>query len=221
MQASQSARARRVGASSEKAITYRLDAILGISATKHTCNCFPRHTSDEAQPKHKARRVVLDSCDPDGDSFLTSGNPLFQSVALRLHVRDLRAKDTNFIADARSMRHSIQLLCAGNGSIPQALNQLFCFLKLLNNIQMLIQRCQSHVRLTFPSLFRLLPRADRGLLRAFWLARSTAIITPDAKHRRCSWTQIYFLDLAAAVRAAKPAGQFINPRHRNTPYLEN
>ena len=101
------------------------------------------------------------------------------------------------------------------------INSKKIFEKLLDKVKVSIQFRQSHVRRPFPSLFRLLPCADRGLLRAFRCTRSTAIITPDAKHGRCSGSQIYFLDLAAAVRAAKTAGQFIGSRHRNTPYLEN
>ena len=116
-----------------------LHTILGISPTKHTCNYLPRHTSDETQPEYKACGVILDSGDPDSNRFLTSGNLFFQRVALRLHVRDLRAEDADLVIDAGGVRHSIQLLRPGNGSIPQALKQFFRFLKLLDKIKMPIQ----------------------------------------------------------------------------------
>ena len=90
-------------------------------------------------PRMKACGVILDSGDPDSNRFLTSGNLFFQRVALRLHVRDLRAEDADLVIDAGGVRHSIQLLRPGNGSIPQALKQFFRFLKLLDKIKMPIQ----------------------------------------------------------------------------------
>ena len=173
------------------------------------------HGIPRMKRSRNTRRVVLSSIPAIQTAIVSS------LLALRLHVRDLRAEDADLVIDAGGVWHSIQLLRPRNGSIPQALNQFFCFLKLLDKIKMPIQFRQSHVCRPFPSLLCFFPSPDCGFLCAFRCTRSTAIITPDAKHGRCSWTQIYFLDLAAAVRTAKPAGQFINPRHRNTPYLGN